>query len=262
MRTSVTAYVPSVEYADFLSATLPRIRAECDRVVVVTNPRDRSTIRVANRHGVEVHVTDAWTADGAYFNCARAVESAMDVYGRRGWIMLLSADIVVPTGLLDEALTVGRLYSARRRMMDQWPTTVPDEASWAEFPYHPKMDVGMSGYLLLWHASDPHLPRRTPWQPVNWRHVGGSDTEFISLWQPDQQTWLTRDVLHLGVDGVDWCGRVQPFADGSIPAGAADRANALASMLYRRRRLRRRGKYEHTEEKIHPSSRSLNRGLK
>lgn len=245
----VRAFVPSVDYADFLRVTLPYNRSRLANIVVVTNHDDRETVAVAKSCGADVHQTDAWTRDGAYFNGARAIEEALDRFGRRGWVMQVSADIVLPESFASSQLSVGNLYSAPRRMLERWPTIIPDESCWAEFPYHAKSGNGLSGYLLLWHSDDPHLPA-PPWQPVDWKHIGGSDSEFVARWRHDNQMMLPFDVLHLGLAGVDWCGRVQPFADGSKSATADERAATLKETLRRRRYLRRRGENPHGEEKI------------
>lgn len=245
----VHAFVPSVDYADFLRVTLPHNRLRLAQVVIVTTPDDRETIAIARAHGADVHTTRAWTADGALFNGARAIEEAMDAYGRRGWMMQLSADIALPSSFDAIRPTIGRVYSAKRRMCSGCPATIPDESQWTVYGYHSKHDIGLSGYCLLWHADDEHLPP-PPWQPIDWVHVGGSDSEFVARWPASHQIVWPFDVLHLGTAGVDWCGRVQAFADGTMPVGHTARAETLRELRYRRRQLRRRGQDPHAEEKI------------
>lgn len=56
--------IPSVNYGDLLSVTLPawcHVVGHPNAITVVTTPEDEETIRVAERSGVRVHVTDAWT---------------------------------------------------------------------------------------------------------------------------------------------------------------------------------------------------------
>lgn len=245
----VRAFIPSVDYADFLAVTLPHNRALLSEIVVVTNHEDRASVEVANEHGAHVFQTDAWTRDGAHFNGARAVEEALDAYGRHGWVMQLSADIALPAAFASIDPQVGNIYSAPRRMLEAWPTAIPGESAWSRCPHHSKCDAGLSGYMLLWNADDPHLPA-PPWQPINWLHVGGSDSEFIARWPAENQHRLPLDVLHLGVPGVDWCGRVQPFADGTTHESAGESEAALAAIRDRRLHRKRLGLNRYTEERM------------
>lgn len=70
--------IPSVQYADFLSDTLPACRALLPRarITVVTAPHDRETQAIARTHGAGVCVSDVWTRDGAIFNKAAALDVA------------------------------------------------------------------------------------------------------------------------------------------------------------------------------------------
>jgi hypothetical protein len=79
----VRVVIPSVHCADFLFATLPAWRALLPKALftVVTSPDDKLTPGIATTLGAGVHVTDAWTRDGATFNKGRALDEAFGFVG-------------------------------------------------------------------------------------------------------------------------------------------------------------------------------------
>lgn len=66
----------SLDYADFLAATLPSWRAllPVADIVVVTAPQDVETQDVARAHGARLIVTDVWKRAGAVFNKGEAID--------------------------------------------------------------------------------------------------------------------------------------------------------------------------------------------
>lgn len=77
------AVIPSVNYADFLRVTLPAWVAMLPprSVTVVTTEADEETQAVADAHGVQCVVTDAWSKDGATLNKAAALDEAFGFAG-------------------------------------------------------------------------------------------------------------------------------------------------------------------------------------
>ena len=69
----------------------------------------------------------------------------------------------------------------------------------------------------MFHASDPVFDRR-PWYPSRWRNAGGCDTEFWRKWERAKRVRPPFEVLHLGPDGENWCGRLsRRLDDATIP---------------------------------------------
>lgn len=226
----------SVEYHDLLEITLPRNLAagRFERALVVTTPADHATQRLAAQSGAEVFCTDAFYRSGALFNKGQAIEEAFDALGRDGWILILDADIVLPDNPDWGELEPGRIYGAHRRMLPD-PAEFRDGLDWNQLPEIPaeKARRYLPGSFHLFNASDPML-RKRPWYPVDWRHAGGSDTEFSAKWRRSRWRWVGFPVLHLGVDAVNWCGRTTPFADGSRPATADARRETLSRLIEQR----------------------------
>jgi len=220
-----------VDYHDVLAITLPRNLAHVERALVVTSPDDLRTQEVAVSAGAEVYCTDAFYRRGAHFNKGAAIEEGFDALGREGWILHLDSDCLLPARADFGRLDSGFLYGARRRML---PTVADyhDSLDWRRLREIPaeRQHKYMGGYFQLFHAGDPAL-RRRPWYPTNWKHAGGSDSEFSWKWPRSRWRWMPFEVLHIGPDAINWCGRAVPFADGTLPAAADDRRRALTAFL-------------------------------
>lgn len=54
---------------------------------------------------------------------------------------------------------------------------------------------------------------------------------FSNRWSPRSRVRPSFDVLHLGIDGKNWCGRATEFVSGSLHPQAGARAAELAAML-------------------------------
>jgi hypothetical protein len=235
----VNAIIVCVDYADILAVTLPYNRHHFDRVTVVTTPEDYRTCNVCSEWQTGVHCTRAFYARGASFNKWAALEEGLDTLGRKGWLCILDADVLLPkdADLTGGRLRPGLLYGPLRRNLDNPPIpfTVPPEERWGEYPLHRVLHE-WSGYCQVFHASDPHLGA-PPWHQTDWRHAGGADSFFQAKWQPHERVRFPWQVLHIGLGGANWCGRVTPsIADGSVPDAAPRRAETLRGFMRGRRR--------------------------
>ena len=113
--------IPSVNYADTLSVTLPawRVLLPDARIIVVTSPSDLDTQAVAREHGAGIVVTDAWYREGAVFDKARALDEAFGFVpgGRRparGEACLSIDADVYPFGSLPVRLIPRMIYGCPR----------------------------------------------------------------------------------------------------------------------------------------------------
>lgn len=191
-----------VDFGELLSESLAYNRHHFDECLIVTSPADTVTQEVANRHGATLHVTDAFYRDGAFFNKYRAMEEGLDVFGRHGWMLILDADIFLPTRLPDFELTIGNLYGPRRRMIPALP--LPPEDQWDSYPPC-RNTVELSGYFHLFHADDPRLPK-PHWYQTNWKHAGGADSFLERRWPAENKIRPPFSVAHIGEQGKHWCG--------------------------------------------------------
>lgn len=247
------AVIISVDYSDLLAVTLPWNRHHFEQILVVTSNRDVDTINLVygwhreDPNRVNWFSTDAFYERGAIFNKWAALEKALDLFGRRGWLCLKDADVLWPKEIsLD--LVPGKLYSPLRRML---PLTnphlrfahaagpelycFPPENQWGAYAIHRNVNE-WAGYTQLFHANDPVLGA-PPWHEVNWKHAGGADSFFQQKWSPANKVRPSWELLHLGEAGQNWMGRSTPLLDGGRLA-QADQRRAQMNQLWIDRRGR------------------------
>lgn len=225
------AIIVCVDYWDYLRITLPHNRHHFNHILVVTSPNDIKTKELCEKHGVAYLSTDAFYKQGALFNKWLALEEGLDVLGRQGWISILDADVILPETIYAPPLEIGNLYGPKRRM----GTHPLPENKWGEVPLWELAEF--SGFMQVFHGSDPHLPA-PPWHQTDWLHAGGADTFFQELWPESNRIRLPFEVLHIGPNGKNWCGRVTPI-DGEVPKEAARRRQQLRQFMDVRRRTPR-----------------------
>ncbi len=214
------AVIVCVDYWDILELTIPYNHHNFSRIVVVTSSNQVIPLWIEN-YNITIHITDKFYENGAIFNKWAPLEQGLELAGDE-WICILDADILIPQrnlvkdwgqNLLNtDRLIVGNLYTPLRRMCTN--LVIPDETRWGNFPIHQNVKE-WSGYFQLFHASDPVLGPR-PWHETNWIHAGGADTFFQAKWPQSNKKRFVWEVLHLGLEGRNWCGRVTPHADGSV----------------------------------------------
>lgn len=223
-----------VDYGDLLEVTLDWNLHHFAEVLVITTSTDTRTIAAAKNYSpkVEIHTTDAFYANGAYFNKWAALEEGLTSFGRKGWIALIDADILWPKQITPN-YAFGNLYSPRRRMQLDISMPYPPEHRWHTLPIYG--DYQWAGYTQIFHADDPVLPD-PPWHELDWLHAGGADSAFQNLWPETNKIRPDWQVVHLGLPGRNWCGRATKYRDGTIPSNAENR-ELVAAYLYSQRRV-------------------------
>jgi hypothetical protein len=277
------AILVCVDYADLLAYTLPYNRHHFEEVWVVTSFRDNQTyklVQATNDRGVYYYRTDAFYANGATFNKWAALEEGLDAMGRHGWLCLMDADVLWPKqvrireweggGLRIEGTEIatccwGQLITPERRMFEgsgwfnhhqgtpvrhstfyagqEGLLPFPPEDQWGRWPLHHN-SAEWAGYSQIFHADDPVLGS-PPWHEINWKHAGGADSFFQAKWPRERKIRPPFQVLHLGQAGVNWCGRVSPYLDGSSPPEADQRQQELRDLLRGRRGKHGQDRYSH-----------------
>lgn len=229
----VKGIVVCVNYDDLLSITLPRnIRLFSECLVVTSHSDFRTHGLVEQVEGCSLYKTDAFYRGDAKFNKGLAIEEGFDVLGRDGWIMVWDADTLLPQEvLLPEVLTVGNLYSAPRKLLENprhWNDTMVTQASWHRIPV--TRDYVFAGYMQLFHANDHHIAKR-PWYDVTFNHAGGGDGYFQSRWDYSEKIYLPFNVLHLGPRDTNWFGRHSDRVDGQVIEGQEESRRTMNEFL-------------------------------
>jgi hypothetical protein len=210
--------------------------------------------------------TELFYTDGAVFNKWRALEWGLDQMGRHGWICIMDADVLWPKDVvvqeiegmgnlfiktpygLGRPVLVGQLCTPLRRMAP-WPLPsanvitgisksdlpyysviplLPEEKTWNTYPLHRNVQE-WAGYSQIFHADDPVLGP-PPWHETNWKTAGSADSFFQQKWPHERKIRPPFHCLHLGPSGVNWCGRVTPYLDGSKPPEADQRSKMMQDL--------------------------------
>lgn len=230
----VDAIVACVDFSDLLEVTLPWNRSRFRRLVVITTPIDESTQSIAKQNDCELILTDIFTARGAAFNRAAAIQQCLSWMQPQDWLVFLDADIMIPQTLAPLRLKIGNIYTPRRRAVRSWASGVYPEKKWGRYPYI-NVNEEFAGYFQLFHTSDPVLEQQ-PWFADHWTWCATADTIFQQRWSEKNHVRPGFDVLHLGEVGINWAGRVQPYANGEVPADAEKRRQ-LCEALFRAREI-------------------------
>lgn len=236
-----------VDYWDFLAISLPRTRKHFDRYLIITTESDRYTREIARQFDCEVLLTDAFYKGGASFNKYLPLEMGLDILGREGWIAIIDADIIWPSHVPSYEMDPDCLYVPNRRYWETPQQGIPLEESWSRLPGKPWEEF--AGYSQIFHASSPCLGP-PPWHETNWRHAGGGDSFFQLKWPPHKKIRPPFEVLHLGEETRNWCGRATPFLTGEIPPNAQSHADQLQSFLSGRNRFPQEDMRRFAHEKL------------
>lgn len=224
-----------VDFNDLLELTLPYNRHQFERFLVVTHPEDEAVIETTKLHGAELLLTEVFYSRGAKFNKWAALQQGLDFLNHDGWLCIIDCDIAIPQQVYKQLEPKAScLYTPRRLDCRILRDGIPPEKHWRR--YKPvNMKEGFEGYFQMFHTSYEGLQER-PWFRNDWDWAGTGDTIFQRRWPDKQQVRPPWNVMHLGIPYANWTGRVQPYADGKVPAQARER-RANFDMLMRQRRL-------------------------
>lgn len=209
-----TAQVVSVDYAPQLARTLPVWKTMCGRILVVTAERDVDTRRIAEEHGCEVLLTDAFWRDGAKFNKGRAIAEAYEVLQPTEWHLFFDADVLPGPAFAHQLesfrLTRNCLYGCDRFLEDG---TLIREGE-------------LAGCFHLAWADQPAMHVR-PIVDTHWLHAGNYDSTFQTRWPRQCRIKLPLRLTHLGSPFRNWCGVGNDQAMGDLWAERRKRGNTF-----------------------------------
>lgn len=229
MRRSITA---CVDFSDLLAITLPANAKHFDESWVITSPADRETLRVVSRtQNARLFVTDSFYANGAAFNKGRAISECIEHMGKTGLFASIDADTMLPEYVPWDSMRSGNLYSAKRRMLFDATQAYDwiEESKWKMLPRG--RDQEHAGYFSVWFADDTHLTGRE-WFSSQWMSAAGYDSEFQFCWPPECRLWLdVSEVLHIGLDGRNWCGRATQMVDRTFGDNALENGRKMEAMI-------------------------------
>ena len=237
--------ITCVNYADFLTETLPFNLPHVDRLVVVTSHADAATQALCRKWSVECVVTDAFTEKGDSFNKGHAINVGLGSLRQNGWILHLDADVVLPLtcrNMLDKVgLDRDILYGCERCNVtgySHWQQikesfhrdpqfgycymmSTPGHAPVGANVVHKQYGYTPIGFFQLWHAEYMH--RYQLRYPDTEGSAENMDVQWALRWPRRQRVLIpTFRVFHLGsmdaTMGANWAGRkTEAFAPAPPP---------------------------------------------
>jgi hypothetical protein len=230
------AVVICINYADFLSITLPNNKSFFDKIVVVTDTQDTETARVCEFNNVECIKTDVfYTKKGSKPNKAKGINEGLKYLNKDAWVLHLDADIWLPAltrhNLDNYPLDPTCLYGIDRLMCDSFMDWMkyfysgkPVNEGWCythldAFPvgtrlvkYHSEGYIPI-GFFQLWN---PSVSKITHYPEQN-AAFDRTDTLFAQLFPKKSRRFIPDfAVIHLASEdtyqGQNWQGRIsKPF---------------------------------------------------
>ena len=234
----VEAVIVCVDYADYLSHTLPFNKYAFDRITVVTSQKDRATSRVCEYYHIECVKTNILNDS---VNKGKAINIGLDRLSRDGWLVHMDSDIILPPRtryLLEIAkLKEDTLYGIDRQMCSSYE----DFARWMAQPYvnhecdmylhsHLPFPLGTRlgrlspdkhssdlgyfplGFFQMWYEGGKTENKKI--YPENINNYAGSDMAFAEQWTRDKRSIIPEIVgaIHLGTPdqvkmGTNWNNR-------------------------------------------------------
>ena len=86
-----------INFGDFLASTLPRNRPNFDHLVIVTSPEDKRTRLLARKYDCQIVYTTRHEQPNNKFNKAKAINDGLGACTKKGWVVLLDADVALST---------------------------------------------------------------------------------------------------------------------------------------------------------------------
>lgn len=225
-------------YADIAQYTLPALRRQVDRLLVITNPRDEATKDLCHRLNCETLETDDFTRGGDEFNKGRAIERGLALLAHDAWILHVDSDIYLPDdfreSLRDADLDTKCMYGADRVMLVGWDAFDKwrhrgSSRQWHCFQSTHGEKIGSRwidvrygyvpiGYFQLWHESAAGRKGiRTRRYPEWHANAARADVKFSLQWDRKHRVLLPEVLVgHLEAEnapmGANWKGRkTKPF---------------------------------------------------
>ena len=130
------AVIISVNFADMLSITLPKNKRHFDNIIVITDEKDKETIKVCEKEGIDYHATGAFYHKGDKFNKGLAIDVGFRFLKHFNWVGTVDSDIILDDNFRERFLSFVNdaecSYSSRRY-------DVPTYQEWLEIEKNPEL---------------------------------------------------------------------------------------------------------------------------
>lgn len=223
--------VVCVNYSDFLAWTLPCNKSLFDKLVVVTDTKDKDTKNLCDYHNVLCIQTDVFYENNDVFNKAKGINEGLKYLDKDGWVLHLDSDIYLPPltrDILNKTdLDPKCIYGVDRlncTSYNDWIKFIESpelqHEAWIyvhlkSFPlstriisYKDKEQYIPIGYFQLWNPNGSEVYK----YPETHGAADRTDGLFAKYWIPRNRIFLPSfAVIHLESEkvkmGVNWNGR-------------------------------------------------------
>lgn len=228
----IEAVIVSVGYSDFLAHCLPLNKDQFDKLVVVTAPEDKQTIKVCQTYRVRCHRTDCLRTRWDEFNKGEAINEGLSLLDKDAWMLQMDSDIVLPAHFREAVaiadLDPSMIYGCDRmeaQSYDEWQRffAAPEppiqgngvfiHTTHAPFRIGTRVQFPDSGgyipigFFQLWHRDSGIFK-----YPEGHTSAGKTDSQFSKLWPRRKRGFLPEIIVyHLESEqapmSVNWQGR-------------------------------------------------------
>ncbi len=174
VNTKIECVIVSINYSDILAYTLPNNRQLFNKVVVVTDTKDKDTKRLCDIYGVKCVQTDIFYENGNKIDKGAGITEGLKYLDMDGYVMQLDADIWIhPYSfklLRSLKLNPQFLYGCDRIMIESFK-------DWSDFIQMP--DIYKENWLI-------DLSRYTIGSRISFNHTGDNwhVLGFFQMWNP------------------------------------------------------------------------------
>jgi len=210
---NIPLLIVSVNYSDFLQLTLPLNRRFIKDILVVTSQEDTLTKEVCVTHGAKYIEAEGYD-EGKSFNKGKMINAGirhLRYVQNKNWIIHADADVILDKRIESfdlSSLDVNSIYCCKRynlRTIEDFNAIYKVNSEKNHEEFMPVDDVGLvtdkspgEGYFQLFSKNFYS-------EQFEWAHQ--SDLHFARLFDRIIEI-KNYSVVHLGVPGLNWWGRV------------------------------------------------------
>lgn len=242
----IEAVTVCVDYSDIACYTLPAMRRQVDRLLVVTSPRDTRTIQLCHKLNLEILDTEDFYRAGDAFNKGRAIEHGLALLAHDDWLLHVDSDIYLPDDFRESLetahLNARCIYGADRVMLQGWNSFERWRNRGSSRQYHcfqstHNEQIGSRwvdirygyvpiGFFQLWHQSAAGSHGiRTRRYPERHATAARADVKFALQWDRKHRVLLPEVIVgHIEKEpsemGANWNGRRTAQFGGPDPSHA------------------------------------------
>ena len=191
----IEALIVCINYSDFLKVTLPNNRHLFDKLVIVTDTKDKETHKTCEFYNVQCIKTDVFYRDSIVPNKALGINEGLKHLSMDGWVIQLDADIWLPPMTRDVLnrlpLNKDSIYGIDRMMCNSFK-------DWHKFISLRQLTGIHEGWIYLHLHHFPIGQRIVQYHGDGYMPIG-----YFQMWHPKKSNIHSYPVEICGFDRTD-----------------------------------------------------------